>query len=104
MSNIKYSNSMYEIKYTRYPKNRRYKVQLIRNPDIHTHVRSIKEAIDLANYAKYDHIPEGAKADYLYSLYRISTNRKTRVTIEKIINKQLTQKGKVNEYDFSRST
>ena len=94
---------MYEIKYTRYPKNRRFKVQLIKNPDIHTHVRSLKEAIDLANYAKYNHIPEGAKADYLYSLYRISTSRRTRVAIELIIDKQLTQKGKVNDYDFSRT-
>ena len=94
---------MYEIKYTRYPKNRRFKVQLIKNPDIHTHVRSLKEAIDLANYAKYNHIPEGAKADYLYSLYRISTNRRARVAIELIIDKQLTQKGKVNDYDFSRT-
>lgn len=103
MSNIRYNNSMYEIKYTRYPKNRRFKVQLIKNPDIHTHVRSLKEAIDLANYAKYNHIPEGAKADYLYSLYRISTIRRTRVAIELIIDKQLTQKGKVNDYDFSRT-
>ena len=103
MSNIRYNNSMYEIKYTRYPKNRRFKVQLIKNPDIHTHVRSLKEAIDLANYAKYNHIPEGAKADYLYSLYRISTNRRTRVVIELIIDKQLTQKGKLNDYDFSRT-
>jgi|O827metagenome_2_1110793.scaffolds.fasta_scaffold00036_33 hypothetical protein len=103
MSNIRYNNSMYEIKYTRYPKNRRFKVQLIKNPDIHTHVRSLKEAIDLANYAKYNHIPEGAKADYLYSLYRISTSRRTRVAIELIIDKQLTQKGKVNDYDFSRT-
>lgn len=103
MSNIRYNNSMYEIKYTRYPKNRRFKVQLIKNPDIHTHVRSLKEAIDLANYAKYNHIPEGAKADYLYSLYRISTNRRTRVAIELIIDKQLTQKGKMNDYDFSRT-
>ena len=94
---------MYEIKYTRYPKNRRFKVQLIKNPDIHTHVRSLKEAIDLANYAKYNHIPEGAKADYLYSLYRISTSRRTRVAIELIIDKQLNQKGKVNDYDFSRT-
>lgn len=103
MSNIRYNNSMYEIKYTRYPKNRRFKVQLIKNPDIHTHVRSLKEAIDLANYAKYNHIPEGAKADYLYSLYRISTSRRTRVAIELIIDKQLNQKGKVNDYDFSRT-
>lgn len=103
MSNIRYNNSMYEIKYTRYPKNRRFKVQLIKNPDIHTHVRSLKEAIDLANYAKYNHIPEGAKADYLYSLYRISTNRRIRVAIELIIDKQLTQKGKENDYDFSRT-
>lgn len=103
MSNIRYNNSMYEIKYTRYPKNRRFKVQLIKNPDIHTHVRSLKEAIDLANYAKYNHIPEGAKADYLYSLYLISTNRRTRVAIELIIDKQLIQKGKVNDYDFSRT-
>lgn len=103
MSNIRYNNSMYEIKYTRYPKNRRFKVQLIKNPDIHTHVRSLKEAIDLANYAKYNHIPEGAKADYLYSLYRISTSRRTRVAIELIIDKQLTQKGKLNDYDFSRT-
>lgn len=94
---------MYEIKYTRYPKNRRFKVQLIKNPDIHTHVRSLKEAIDIANYAKYNHIPEGAKADYLYSLYRISTSRRTRVAIELIIDKQLTQKGKANDYDFSRT-
>lgn len=103
MSNIRYNNSMYEIKYTRYPKNRRFKVQLIKNPDVHTHVRSLKEAIDLANYAKYNHIPEGAKADYLYSLYRISTSRRTRVAIELIIDKQLTQKGKLNDYDFSRT-
>ena len=101
MSNIKYNNQIYEVKFTRYPKNRRYKVQMIHNPDLHTHVRSLKEAIDLANYAKYDHIPKGAKADYLYSLYRIMTNEKSKSKIRDLINRQLSQKGKLNNYDFS---
>lgn len=94
MSNIKYSNQMYEVKYTRYPKNRRYKVQLIHRPEYHTHVRSLKEAIDLANYAKHKHIPDNAKADYLYSLYRILTDVQLKSKIQAEIEVQLQRRGK----------
>lgn len=97
MSNLKYSNQMYEVKFTRYPKNRRYRVQLIRNADIHTHVRTLKEAIDLANYAKHKHIPEKAKADYLHSLYRILTDEKLRNKVQLIIDSQLQRKECINE-------
>lgn len=94
MSNIKYSNKIYEVKYTRYPRNRRYKVQLVRNPNYHTHVRSLKEAIDLANYAKYKHIPENAKSDYLYSFYRILVDDDLRAQVRSIIDIKLRRRGK----------
>lgn len=94
MSNIKYSNQIYEVKYTRYPKNRRYKVQLIHRPEYHTHVRSLKEAIDLANYAKHKHIPDNAKADYLYSLYRILTDIQLKSKVQAKIEVQLQKRGK----------
>lgn len=92
MSNLKYSNQMYEVKFTRYPKNRRYRVQLIKDADIHTHVRTLKEAIDLANYAKHRHIPEKAKADYLHSLYRILVDETLRRKVQDLIDDQLQRK------------
>ena len=101
MSNIKYSNKMYEVKYTRYPKNRRYKVQLIHRPEYHTHVRSLKEAIDLANYAKHKHIPENAKADYLYSLYRILIDDQLKSKVRERIEIQLQKRGKSYDENYN---
>lgn len=97
MSNLKYSNQIYEVKFTRYPKNRRYRVQLIKNPDIHTHVRTLKEAIDLANYAKHKHIPERAKVDYLHSLYRILIDEELKSKVQSLIDNQLQRKELNNE-------
>jgi hypothetical protein len=77
---------MYEVKHTRYPANRPFKVQLITDPDgHHTHIFTLKEAIDLANYAKYKEVPPDAKIDYLCSLYRLAINPKFKSAIDSAI-------------------
>lgn len=89
MSNRRYFNGTYEVKQTRYPPNRPFKVQLITDPDgHHTHVRTLKEAIDLANYAKYREVPSSAKVDYLLSLYRVVVDEKLRSKINSMIVKK----------------
>lgn len=75
---MRYSNGEYDIKYTRYPNRRRYRVQLNSDPEYHTHVRTLKEAVDLANFAKYREIPKMASYDYLESLLRLSKDEKFR--------------------------
>lgn len=95
MSNRRYFNGTYEVKQTRYPPNRPFKVQLITDPDsYHTHVRTLKEAIDLANYAKHGEVPSSAKVDYLLSLYRVIVNDKLRSKI----NSMIAKKGGTNPY------
>lgn len=76
MSNMRYTNGIYEVKYTRYPNHRHFRVQLIVDPKYHTHMRTLKEAIDLANFAKYHEIPEKASLEYLRSFLRIVRDRK----------------------------
>ena len=85
-SNLKYFNGKYEIKHTRYPNGRRSRVQLKINPNYHTHMRTFKEAIDIANFAKYKEIPNKADIDYLESLLRLTQNEEFRKEIEQIMN------------------
>ena len=84
MSNRRYFNGTYEVKQTRYPPNRPFKVQLITDPDsYHTHVRTLKEAIDLANYAKHGEVPSS-----------VIVNDKLRSKI----NSMIAKKGGTNPY------
>ena len=94
MSSMQYSNGIYEVKLTRYPKNRRYKVQLIKSPDVyHTHLRTLKEAVDLANYAKYQHLPNYSKVDYLYIYYRLMTSAVLQNEVYSKIRQKCTERG-----------
>ena len=52
---------------------------------VHSHLRSKKEAIDLANYAKYNKIPQSAKIDYLISLSRLVRDPDTTAKLEELI-------------------
>lgn len=80
---------MYDIKYTRYPANRPFKVQLRSDQNYHTHMRTLKEAIDLANFAKYKHMPDAIKPDYLESLIRISNDEVWSSKLIKILHKKV---------------
>ena len=88
LSNLRYSNGEYEIKYTRYPNHRRYRVQLSSDPDYHTHMRTLKEAVDLANFAKYQEIPDKASLDYLESLLRVVRDEKFRKKIRRTMDRR----------------
>ena len=48
-------------------------------------MRTLKEAIDLANFAKYYEIPKEASQDYLESLLRISKSEKFRKKILEVM-------------------
>lgn len=85
MSDVKYSNGQYIVKHTKYPKNRPFKVQLVSDPNYHTHLRTLKEAIDAANYAKHHLIPLNAKVDYLDSIQRLLTSPKEVHSLEYLI-------------------
>lgn len=89
MSNLRYTNGVYDVKHTRYPNKRHFRVQLRTNPDYHTHLRTLKEAIDLANFAKHKVIPDSAGVDYLESLFRVVPDRKMQKKIQRVINSKL---------------
>ena len=82
MNNIVYSNGDYLVIRTKYPLNRQYRV-MTSDRKLHTHMKSLKEAIDLSNFAKHNHIPTGSKVDYLISLRRIVRDD---IMIEKLDN------------------
>lgn len=84
LNGIIYSNGDYLIVRTKYPVGRQYRV-MTKNRKLHTHVRSMKEAIDLANFAKHKRIPTGSKVDYLISLKRITTNEEMIEKLECLI-------------------
>lgn len=94
MSDVKYDNGTYIVKRTRYPKNRRYKVQLTSDPSYHTHLRTLKEAIDAANYAKHHLIPMKAKVDYLDSIQRLLPDSREVHNLEVIIESKKQSKSK----------
>ncbi|MCM1219783.1 MAG: hypothetical protein NC548_35320, partial [Lachnospiraceae bacterium] len=60
----------------------------------------LKEAIDLANYAKHEEIPPKAKSDYLISLYRVAVSIDYRARLDGLI----TKKGGSNPYAENNST
>lgn len=78
---------------TKYPVNRQYRV-MTRNRKLHTHMKSEKEAIDLSNFAKYNHIPIGSKVDYLISLRRIVTDPDMILKLDNLIDIKLNRKQK----------
>lgn len=84
LNGIIYSNGDYFIIRTQYPIKRQYRV-MTKNRKLHTHVRSMKEAIDLANFAKHKKIPTGSKVDYLISLRRIATDEEMIEKLECLI-------------------
>lgn len=89
MSNLRYTNGVYDVKHTRYPNRRHFKVQLRTNPDYHTHLRTLKEAIDLANFAKHSKVPDSASVDYLESLLRVVPDCRMQKKIQRAINEKL---------------
>lgn len=95
-------NGKYKIVRTRYPKNRPYMV-VSKDNKLHTHLRTLKEAIDLANFAKYNEIPKGASEDYLISLLRIAKGKNYRDKINKLIVKGENEMIKVGYAKLSES-
>ena len=51
-------------------------------------MRTLKEAVDLANFAKYQEIPDKASLDYLESLLRVVRDEKFRKKIRRTMDRR----------------
>ena len=85
-----YQAGNYILKKTSVPKNRQYKVINLSKPykNLHTHLRTEKEARDLIHFAINKKIPLNAKVDYLVSLKRILDDDEMVEEIENLIKRK----------------
>lgn len=87
---IIYEERNFRIVKTIVPANRRYKVENLERPgeNLHTHLRTLKEAKDLIHFAVKGKTPLHGRVDYLISLERIVTDKRHKEELHKLIDEK----------------